>query len=187
MNNPPSSFYIHVPVDIPHDGMKHVIGKNGKWFHFTVRQTNVSGIWFNKERSVVEIWGPVQNLVCASYAIQNRINYVKSRFKDCWSNEEHDVCREWPNDEYVEVPLTTDEYNVDPTFVKHMIGKDGRHFKKITRDANVSFLWYHIYRHCVQIWGPRENMPQAVQMIKDCIGSISQLQQQAEQMVVDDN
>lgn len=186
MNNAPSSFYIHVPVDVPHVLMKHVIGKNGKWFHLTTQHTGVSGIWFNKTRSIVEIWGPVQHLVCAAYAIQNRINYVKHRFKDCVDDGDTDdvIQRTWPNDEYFEVPLTTDEYHLDPGLIKHLIGKDGRHFKKITRDSGVSFLWYHAYRNCVQVWGPSTSIPQAAQMIQQAISDLTQQVQQEDTEMV---
>jgi hypothetical protein len=174
MNNTPFSFYVHVPVDIPHVLMKHVIGKNGKWFRFTTQHTNVRNIWFNKSRSIVEIWGPVQNLMYAAYAIQERINYVKNRFKDCLEGDDGVVVRhEWPNDEYVEFPLTTEEYNLDPAIVRHFIGKDGRHFKKITRETGVSFIWYHMYRHCIQIWGPSEALVQAKEMLKNNIMAIA--------------
>ena len=186
MNNAPTSFYIHVPVDVPHVLMKHVIGKNGKWFHLTTQHTGVSGIWFNKTRSIVEIWGPVQHLVCAAYAIQNRINYVKHRFKDCVDDDTNDAIQHtWPNDEYFEVPLTTDEYHLDPSLIKHLIGKDGRHFKKITRDSGVSFLWYHAYRNCVQVWGPSTSIPQAAQMIQQAVLDLTQQEENSEMVTTE--
>jgi len=183
MNNTPSSFYIHVPVDIPHELMKHVIGKNGKWFHYTIRQAEVSGIWFNKQRSIVEIWGPVNNLVRAAYAIRTRITYVKERFKSCVTEDGEclesqgdetttTIRREWPNDEYAEMPLSTDEYHLGPAFTKHLIGKEGRHFKKLTRNTGVSFLWYSPNKHCVQIWGPKDSMSNAFVQLKQHISNL---------------
>jgi phosphate starvation-inducible protein PhoH len=58
----------------------------------------------------------------------------------------------------LEGALTNDE-------VKYLIGKKGKHFKQITKEANVSFIWYDENNHSVVIWGPQENLNTAVQLL----------------------
>ena len=172
----PSTFYSHVKVDMPHELMKHVIGTNGKWFKFTCDRCIVSNIWFNKERSIVEIWGPINNLMAANYAIQTRINVIKDRFS--FKDEEEHV-KMWPNDDYEEMLLC--EISINDNFVgsqlsihhiRILIGKFGSGFKKITRESGVSFIWYNSNLQSIQLWGLRENIDKAKEIIIDRINAI---------------
>lgn len=172
----PSTFYSHVKVDIPHELMKHVIGTNGKWFKFTCERCVVSNIWFNKERSIVEIWGPINNLMAANYAIQTRINVIKDRFS---FEDDNTNVKMWKNDDYEEMLLS--EISINDSFVgsqlsmshvRVLIGKFGNGFKKITRESGVSFIWYNNSQQSIQIWGLRQNIEKAKQIIIDRINSI---------------
>lgn len=174
LTDPPSCFYIHVHVNISHELMKHVIGKKGRWFDKISKDTSVNKIWFNKKRSIVEIWGPTTNLINAQYAIQSRINFIKNRFQEAITaasddSENMEIMTTWPNDEYHEMPLFGEEVCLDPTHVKFLIGSDGVFFKFVTRKAGVSFVWYNCSNHSVQIWGQSEDILKAVEMIKDKI------------------
>lgn len=171
----PSTFYSHVHVDIPHELMKHVIGKNGKWFKFTCDKCVVSNIWFNKERSLVEIWGPINNLMTAKYAIENRINVIKNRF----DYKEVDDVPKWQKDEYEEISLV--DLSMDDKFIgsaitmehiKMLIGKFGNGFKKITRDSGCSFIWYNSTNKSIQIWGLKDNISSAKNNILENINII---------------
>ena len=171
----PSTFYSHVRVDIPHELMKFVIGVNGKWFKYTCEKCSVSNIWFNKNRSIVEIWGPIHNLMSANYAIQSRINVIKNRF----SFDDKDSVKMWSNDDYEEILLQ--EFSIDEKFlgsqlsmdhVRVLIGKHGNGFKRITRESGVSFIWYNSLQQSIQIWGQKEDIEKAKAIIMDRINTI---------------
>ena len=171
----PSTFYSHVKVDIPHELMKHVIGVNGKWFKYTCEKCFVANIWFNKNRSIVEIWGPIHNLMAANYAIQSRINVIKSRF----SFDNKEPVKMWPNDEYEEILLK--EISIDDKFVgsqlsmdhlRILIGKFGNGFKRIPRESEASFIWYNSVQQSIQLWGTREGIDKAKDIIIDRVNTI---------------
>ena len=169
----PAKFYTHVRVDIPHDLMKHVIGTNGRWFKLTSDKCMVDYIWFNKQRSIVEIWGPLHNLMAAHYAILSRINFIKERF----IVEHNETCDDnkitWPNDSYMEVDLNNPDHLLDVINVKFLIGRQGIHFKHITKQSGVSFIWYNVTNHCIQIWGLQSDIPKAIGLIKERISQIN--------------
>lgn len=171
----PSTFYSHVYVDIPHDLMKHVIGINGKWFKYTCKICKVHNMWFNKSRSVVEIWGPLDNLMSANYAIQTRLNVIKDRF----SFNDFENVKTWPVDTYSEILLN--EISFDETFIgsqlsnddiRILIGKYGKGFKNITRESGVSFIWYNSVHRSIQIWGLNNDINKAKEIILDRINTI---------------
>ena len=179
----PSTFYSHVHVDIPHDLMRHVIGTNGKWFKYTCEKCLVSNIWFNKTRSIVEIWGPIHNLMAATYAIQSRINVIKNRF----SFDEQEKVTMWSNDEYEEILLQ--EFSIDDRYVgsqlsmdhvRVLIGKNGNGFKRITRESGVSFIWYNSPNQSIQIWGLHADITKAKAIIMDRINAIFNLEMTTE-------
>lgn len=172
----PSTFYTHVHVDLPHELMKHVIGTNGKWFKYTCDKCVVSNIWFNKERSIVEIWGPIANLMPANFAIQARINVIKDRFS---FKDDTDNVKMWPNDEFEEVMLS--EISINDNFIgshlssdhiRILIGKFGHGFKRITRESGVSFIWFDIDKQSIQIWGLKDDIEKAKLILIARINSI---------------
>jgi hypothetical protein len=159
----PSTFYAHVKVDISNDLMKHVIGVKGKWFKYTCNKCDVSNIWYNKKRNIVEIWGPINNLMTAFYAIENRIKIIKDRFH---IDKSEDVLT-WPADDYFEFPLSDAmEGGYDDHIVKRLIGTTGHNFKRITRESGVSFIWYNHHQKVIQIWGLSEDIRTATGMLQ---------------------
>jgi hypothetical protein len=166
----PTIFYSHVHVDIPHDLMKHVIGVNGRWFKHMCQKTMVNYIWFNKKRSLVEIWGPIQYLMLANYAVQSRINFIKDRYAPTPPSD-----FTWQKDSYYELDLNNPEHLIEKENVKFLIGKQGSNFKNITRQAGVSFIWYNPQNHNVQIWGLVDDINNAVRLLKDRISYINGL------------
>ena len=164
----PPTFYTHVKVNIPHELMKHVIGADGKWFKFVRDKSEVFNIWFNKERNIVEIWGPIANLMQAHYVIQNRINVIKDRFVI------DDTCENmtWPADEYHEFNLKEHDSHCDNSVVKRLIGVTGQNFKKITRESGVSFIWYNPTHQLIQIWGLQPNINIATDLLVESLHNI---------------
>lgn len=161
MTSLPIKFYSHLIVDIPHDYMKIVVGKQGKNFKNICLKTGVDSIWFNMKRNLIEIWGPSKNLPKAFNALNN--NMIKTR-------------RHVPPQELTEYQRTLDikpdhyyEYSLEgimkPDEVKYLIGKNGKGFKHITRKANISFLWYREEKNSIQVWGPEENLHKAIDVM----------------------
>lgn len=168
----PSTFYVHVKVDIPDELMKHVIGVKGKWFKYTCAKCEVSNIWYNKKRNLVEIWGPINNLMPAFYAIENRIKIIKDRFFITNS----DCTLTWPADDYSEFSLAENEAENGEEYtelvIKKLIGTTGHNFKKITRESGVSFIWYNHPQQVVQIWGLTDDIASATVMLVDSLSKI---------------
>jgi hypothetical protein len=168
-----------VKVDISHDLMKHVIGKKGRWFDKISKETSVNKIWFNKKRSIVEIWGPTKNLLDAHFVVQARISFIKDRFQISvidemeTGDETKHITKTWPTDEYFELPLFGGSICFDPLSVKYLIGSEGKFFKYVTRKSGVSFVWYNTLNHSVQIWGQTEDISKAVDMISSKIKSFA--------------
>tara|TARA_Y100000389_G_C17466208_1_gene525831 strand:+ start:780 stop:1307 length:528 start_codon:yes stop_codon:yes gene_type:complete len=139
-----NTFYAHVHVDIPHEYMKHVIGKHGRWFKLTMEKCGVSSIWFNKHRNIVEIWGPFNCLHSAVNEIRYRIQRIKER---CCNIEITCDNTYVSHDEYTELLIPNNEY------IKLIIGYKGINLKHITRISGASFIWYDKQRSSFQIWG----------------------------------
>lgn len=169
----PSSFYTHVHVDISHELMKHVIGTKGKWFHIIKEKCMVNYIWFNKKRSIVEIWGPINYLMSAHYAVLQRINFIKERFAHELMVSERTVTQNWPSDSYAELDLTSIEHFVSYDMIKFLIGRNGQNFKHITKSSGVSFIWYNTHKHCVQVWGLQEDIETAMNLLQAKITHVS--------------
>lgn len=139
-------FYVHVPVDIPDRLMKHIIGKGGKRFKALRSEHKLSNIWYNADRGVVELWGPIEGLVMASIELENQLLEVKERFQES-------VTPTSVEDEYLELFLSD---SVESEHVRMLIGKNGNGFKTMTRAFGVSFIWYDNDRHSIQVWGPSD-------------------------------
>lgn len=163
----PSVFYNHVHVDVSHDLMKHVIGTKGRWFKSIIEKCNVTYIWFNKKRSIVEIWGPIHNLMAANYSVRSRINFIKDKFPILEQDQSMECDNTsptytWSIDKMEELDLV---YCLDVNYIKYLIGRNGFNFKEITRKSGVSFIWYNTQSHGVQIWGLPDDIVTAKSML----------------------
>ena len=168
----PSVFYNHVHVDISHDLMKHVIGTKGRWFKSIIEKCNVTYIWFNKKRSIVEIWGPIDNLMAANYSVRSRINFIKDKFPILETDQPMDNTSPtyiWRVDKMEELDLV---YCLDVDHIKYLIGRNGFNFKEITRKSGVSFIWYNTQSHGVQIWGLIDDIVTAKSMLMTKVDEI---------------
>jgi hypothetical protein len=181
----PSNFYTHVHVDIPHELMKHVIGTKGKWFHVIKEKCMVSYVWFNKKRSIVEIWGPINYLMSAYYSVLQRITFIKERFAHELIISDKEVTQNWPNDSYAELDLNSIENFVSHDMIKFLIGRNGQNFKSITKASGVSFIWYNSQKHCIQIWGLSEDIKNSMSMLQSKITQITQISSNFSQFTQD--
>jgi hypothetical protein len=153
------TFYKHVVVDIPHVYMKHVVGKQGKLFKNYCKTTGVNQIWYNTNRKIVEIYGPKDNLENAKKMIETKMNKVKKRVS---KDDIEKINITYTEDVHVSGSL---EGVLTKEDVKYLIGKDGKHFKRITKLAGVSFIWYNEDENSVSIWGLQENLQTAISLL----------------------
>ena len=57
--SPPNAHYSQMDVsDYTVDKMFTFIGKNGKKFYWLTQKLDLDYLWYDKERKVIEIWGP---------------------------------------------------------------------------------------------------------------------------------
>lgn len=72
--NPPVTHYTHLKIALDDKTMLKVIGKGGYHFKKITQQTNVNYIWWNKESSIIEIWGNPKNFKKAKQALKHRLD-----------------------------------------------------------------------------------------------------------------
>ena len=62
--NPPVSHYTQVDVsDYDDDIVFGFIGKSGRRFYWLTRYLNIDYLWYDRERKVIEVWGPYESLL----------------------------------------------------------------------------------------------------------------------------
>lgn len=60
---PPNTHYSEMDVSSYSDNeLYRFIGKNGKRFYWLTKFLELAYIWYDKERKVIEIWGPYSSL-----------------------------------------------------------------------------------------------------------------------------
>ena len=61
--NPPNAHYSEMDVSMyDENDIFNFIGKSGKKFYWLTKYLNLSYIWYDKERKVIELWGPYESL-----------------------------------------------------------------------------------------------------------------------------
>lgn len=159
-----ATFYKHISVsDIPSEYVKYIVGKNGGNLKKCCHVTGVQSVWYNPKRHILQIYGPVDKLEHACVFMEKHLDFVRSIITVPPLEElpkkktnEPDVC--------VVAHLDGVMFKQD---VKYLIGKRGTFFKQFTKLADVSFIWYDEQTHTVTIWGPKENLSTAIQMLFD--------------------
>jgi hypothetical protein len=62
--SPPVSHYTQLDVsDYDEDTVFSFIGKNGRRFYWLTRFLNIDYLWYDKDRKVIEVWGPYESLL----------------------------------------------------------------------------------------------------------------------------
>lgn len=71
--NPPIAHYSEVKCDLPEDLIKKLIGRNGYYFNVITKVSKVNYLWFDNQRKVIEIWGPMIHLENAKRRLIERM------------------------------------------------------------------------------------------------------------------
>lgn len=151
-----TTFYKNINVTIPYSYMKYVVGKNGSNLKKCKALFAMDSVWFNTKRNLIEIYGNKNSLDSAGVYIETIMNNVKT-FKVPRHEQIEHACDQ--KDKYVEGSLVD---ALDKKLVKYLIGKKGYNFKKITKECDVSFIWYNEDKHCICIWGPESSIEKTI-------------------------
>ena len=84
--NPPISHYSEMDVsEYDDEHMFECVGKNGKRFHWLTRFLELDYIWYDKNRKIIELWGPyhTHKNKQSEHIIRCEIEHFKPKFKDC--------------------------------------------------------------------------------------------------------
>jgi len=76
--NPPSAHYSQVTCDMSDKQIKKLIGKNGFYFNVITKASKVNYLWFDNQRKVIEIWGPMDHLEDAKKRLITRMQDIAS-------------------------------------------------------------------------------------------------------------
>lgn len=70
-----------------------IMGKEGKVFKAITNRSRCKYIWYNKEKGVIEIWGPYDTLMTADELVKERINKCvnNEEKKEIENNNEHSM------------------------------------------------------------------------------------------------
>lgn len=55
---------------------------------------------------------------------------------------------------------------IEEEIIPHVIGEDGKHFKRITEMANVDYIWWENNKKIIEIWGPENQLDFAESLLK---------------------
>lgn len=163
-----ATFYRNIYINLPHDTVKHIIGKNGSNFTRMSEKFNLNYIWYNKDTNAITLYGPNSQLDEAEKYVKKVIEgYTKKFSPDLVdniynTNTMEEICTEVS----LRNVLDTDQ-------VKHLIGHQGLTFKEITRKTNVYFMWYDNQSHVIKIWGTQYHTLRAVKMIHESLDRVN--------------
>lgn len=76
--NPPNTHYSEVKCDLSDQQIKKLIGKNGYFFNVITKAAKVNYLWFDNQRKVIEIWGPMIHLENAKRRLIDRMDRIVS-------------------------------------------------------------------------------------------------------------
>lgn len=78
--NPPiNTYYSELPVTLNKESMRFVIGKDGIAFKAITHQAGVLYLWFNEQKSVIEVWGHYSKLEDAKKRLTERMKLIESQ------------------------------------------------------------------------------------------------------------
>lgn len=165
-----TTFYKHVPVEIPYTYMKYVVGKQGQNLKHCCKKTGVNSVWYNVKRNIVEIYGPTDKLESASKYITRIMHNVK---KHKVPGEELSGIASGDDEEETSVEGSL-QGAMEKDEVRYLIGRKGVNFKKITTATGVSFIWYDEAKHAIVIWGPKNRLSEAVNLLFKKIAEVKE-------------
>lgn len=155
-------FYINVPITLKADLVKHVVGKNARNFATISKTTGVDYMWYNYKRRLVTIWGNKTKLQSAEEMLIQIQNEVCRKFQD--NNNSASDGFVWENDIEYNFPLDDIIKRDD---IQHLIGRNGYHFKEITKSSSICYMWYDDEKHCIKMWGLLDDIRVAISLVTD--------------------
>lgn len=75
--NPPNTHYTQIQCSVKPKNIGQLVGVNGKAFIAITRCARVDYIWINKERNIIEIWGPKKNFDNAKLRLIERMQRIE--------------------------------------------------------------------------------------------------------------
>jgi len=171
MQTPADNFYKHVMVDVPPVYMKQIVGKKGKHLKQCCVDFGVNNIWFNMNRHILEIWGPKMNIDKAADHFMKKIDTVRMNIPISELKTHLDLVK---REEDMHVSGSVDGV-ITKDQLKLLIGKNGRHFKRITRDSGVSFIWYNDENNSIDIWGPKDNLSSCIEKLSSWMTKVQKM------------
>jgi len=82
-------------------------------------------------------------------------------------------------DEFV-VNMGTMDAPADADVLKQVIGRGGCYFIRTTQECDLDFIWHNRETAKIEFWGPRKNIPFALDVIKDRVRKVKERQQAVE-------
>lgn len=158
----PSIWYENIFVTLPKDVMKHIIGKNGSNFTKLSTKLGLKYIWFNSDTNALTLYGERDKLDTAKAHMYEIIESTVKRYAP-------DLITNVYNSNPIEDVMTnlSLENVIEKEQCKHLIGLNGKNFKKITRDSNIYFMWYDDESHSIKVYGTKYHTLKAVQKVHD--------------------
>jgi len=158
------TFYKHLWVTIPKEHMKHVVGRKGINLKACCTRTGVDSVWYNMERNSIEIYGPSDCLDSAIHYMEGRLMQIREKIP---IKEMEEYLAQDNDGEHIQEEMDTYVSSslhglISKENIKYVIGKNGYNFKKITKESNVSFIWYDDNYHIITVWGPKQNISKAI-------------------------
>tara|TARA_B100000405_G_scaffold162409_1_gene113369 strand:- start:84 stop:389 length:306 start_codon:yes stop_codon:yes gene_type:complete len=77
--NPPVAHYTQVKCNLQDELIRKLIGKNGYYFNIITRASKVNYLWYDNQRKVIEVWGPMNRLADAKTRISERIRKISTK------------------------------------------------------------------------------------------------------------
>lgn len=153
-------WYQNIFVSLPKDVVKHIIGKNGSHTTKLANELGLKYIWYNCDTNAFTMYGHRDILNSAKDKFCEAIETTVKKFAPTLTNT---VYNSNPvEDEITHIPLT----NVcDTDICKHIIGKNGKKFIRITRESGIYFMWYDEPIHSIIIHGSNYHTSKAVEMV----------------------
>ncbi len=57
--------------------------------------------------------------------------------------------------------------DIDDKLIPYVIGKNGKHFKRITNISKTKYIWWNNKKKVIEIWGPEKFLNNAENIIND--------------------
>lgn len=159
---PLSTWYSNIFVSLPKDVMKHIIGKNGSNFTKLSTKLGLKYIWFNSDTNALTLYGERDKLEAAKTHMYEVIESTVKRYAP-------DLLTNVYNSNPIEDVMTILSLHnvIEKEQCKHLIGLNGKNFKKITRDSNIYFMWYDDETHSIKVYGTKYHTLKAIQKVHE--------------------